>query len=72
MQVPASPLPARSLGPLRRRRALGAPPRRVTDAEAVAMSRLLLALDGLFVGSSSAVNAVGALRVAQALGAQPH
>ena len=35
------------------------------------MSRLLLALDGLFVGSSSAVNAVGALRVAQALGAQP-
>lgn len=41
---------------------------RVTDAEAVAMSRHLRAADGLWVGSSAAVNCVGALRCAQALG----
>jgi cysteine synthase A len=41
---------------------------RVTDAEAVAMARHLRHADGLWVGSSAAVNCVGALRVAQALG----
>jgi cysteine synthase A len=41
---------------------------RGTDAEAVAMARHLRSAEGLFVGSSSAMNAVGALRVAQALG----
>lgn len=41
---------------------------RCSDAEAVAMARHLATADGLFVGSSAAVNAVGALRVAQALG----
>jgi cysteine synthase A len=41
---------------------------RGTDAEAVAMARHLRREDGLFVGSSAAMNAVGALRVAQALG----
>ena len=40
-----------------------------TDAEAVAMARHLRAADGLFVGSSAAMNALGALRVAQQLGA---
>jgi hypothetical protein len=34
------------------------------------MARALLAADGLFIGSSSAMNCVGALRVAQALGAR--
>lgn len=43
--------------------------RRGTDAEAVAMARALLAADGLFVGSSSSMNCVGAVRVAQQLGA---
>ncbi|VFQ97922.1 unnamed protein product [Cuscuta campestris] len=41
---------------------------RGTDREAVEMSRYLLRNDGLFVGSSSAMNCVGAVRVAQALG----
>ena len=41
---------------------------RGSDAEAVAMARHLRRADGLFVGSSAAMNAVGALRVAQALG----
>lgn len=41
---------------------------RGSDREAVAMSRHLRAMDGLFVGSSAAMNAVGALRVAQQLG----
>jgi cysteine synthase A len=40
-----------------------------SDAQAVAMARHLRAADGLFVGSSAAMNAVGALRVAQELGA---
>ena len=40
---------------------------RVTDAEAVAMSRHLLENDGLFLGSSSAVNLVAAVRFAQRL-----
>ena len=39
-----------------------------SDAEAVAMARHLRAADGLFVGSSAAMNAVGALRVALLLG----
>ncbi|XP_074303450.1 cysteine synthase 2 [Silene latifolia] len=41
---------------------------RGTDKEAVEMSRYLLKKDGLFLGSSSAMNCVGAVRVAQALG----
>ncbi|KAI9101996.1 tryptophan synthase beta subunit-like PLP-dependent enzyme [Phlyctochytrium arcticum] len=41
---------------------------RVTDQEAVEMSRYLVKKDGLFVGSSSAVNCVAAVRVARALG----
>ena len=38
---------------------------RVTDNEALKMARFLSASDGLFLGSSSSINAVGALRVAQ-------
>ncbi|KAL2912309.1 Cysteine synthase 2 [Polyrhizophydium stewartii] len=41
---------------------------RVTDAEAVEMSRFLMREDGLFVGSSSAVNCVAAVRTARKLG----
>jgi cysteine synthase A len=41
---------------------------RVTDAEAVAMSRHLVLNDGLFLGSSSAVNLVAAVRMARKLG----
>eukprot|EP00842_Homolaphlyctis_polyrhiza_P004449 jgi/Hompol1/5004/HPOL_004087-RA len=41
---------------------------RVTDQEAFEMSRLLMQKDGLFLGSSSAVNCVAALRVAKMLG----
>ncbi|KAL5210531.1 hypothetical protein ABZP36_006154 [Zizania latifolia] len=41
---------------------------RGTDREAVEMSRFLLKNDGLFVGSSSAMNCIGAVRVAQDLG----
>ncbi|XP_044486689.1 cysteine synthase 2 [Mangifera indica] len=41
---------------------------RGTDKEAVEMSRFLLKNDGLFLGSSSAMNCVGAVRVAQSLG----
>ncbi|KAJ6827095.1 cysteine synthase 2 [Iris pallida] len=41
---------------------------RGTDKEAVEMSRYLLRNDGLFVGSSSAMNCVGAVKLAQALG----
>lgn len=41
---------------------------RGTDMEAVEMSRFLLKNDGLFVGSSSSMNCVGAVRVAQSLG----
>jgi cysteine synthase A len=40
----------------------------VGDAEAVAMARALLAEEGLFVGGSSALNCVGALRAARELG----
>ncbi|KAI9314058.1 tryptophan synthase beta subunit-like PLP-dependent enzyme [Dichotomocladium elegans] len=41
---------------------------RVTDEEAVKMSRFLVREDGLFVGSSSSVNCVAAVRVARELG----
>ncbi|XP_040986240.1 cysteine synthase 2 [Juglans microcarpa x Juglans regia] len=41
---------------------------RGTDIEAVEMSRFLLKNDGLFLGSSSAMNCVGAIRVAQSIG----
>lgn len=41
---------------------------RGTDREAVEMSRFLLKNDGLFIGSSSAMNCVGAVRVAESLG----
>ncbi|XP_076897582.1 cysteine synthase 2-like [Bidens hawaiensis] len=39
-----------------------------TDIEAVEMSRFLLKNDGLFVGSSSSMNCVGAVRLARLLG----
>ncbi|KAJ8493044.1 hypothetical protein OPV22_014765 [Ensete ventricosum] len=41
---------------------------RGTDREAVEMSRFLLKKDGLFLGSSSAMNCVGAVRLARSLG----
>ncbi|ORE09997.1 PALP-domain-containing protein [Rhizopus microsporus var. microsporus] len=41
---------------------------RVTDDEAIKMSRYLVREDGLFVGSSSAVNCVAAVRAAKKLG----
>ncbi|KAL2652984.1 hypothetical protein R1flu_021112 [Riccia fluitans] len=41
---------------------------RGTDKEAVEMARYLLREDGLFLGSSSAMNCVGAVRVAHLLG----
>ncbi|GMN62321.1 hypothetical protein TIFTF001_031400 [Ficus carica] len=41
---------------------------RGTDREAVEMSKYLLKNDGLFLGSSSAMNCVGAVRVARAIG----
>ncbi|GJU19616.1 cysteine synthase 2 [Tanacetum coccineum] len=41
---------------------------RGTDIQAVEMSRFLLKNDGLFIGSSSAMNCVGAVRVAKLLG----
>ncbi|CAE6432484.1 unnamed protein product [Rhizoctonia solani] len=41
---------------------------RVTDKEAVAMSRYLVQNDGLFLGSSSACNLIACVKVAKALG----
>lgn len=41
---------------------------RVTDEEAMGMARWLVERDGIFVGSSSAVNCVAAVRVARRLG----
>ena len=38
---------------------------RVTDAEAVAMSRYLVKNDGLFLGSSSACNLVACVKLAK-------
>lgn len=40
---------------------------RVTDAEAVAMSRHLVKADGLYLGSSSACNLVACVRLAKTL-----
>ncbi|KAL1410343.1 Cysteine synthase 2 [Vanrija albida] len=40
---------------------------RITDVEAVAMSRYLVANDGLFLGSSSACNLVASIRLAKTL-----
>jgi len=42
---------------------------RCSDAEAVAMARYLLAHEGLFLGPSSALNCVGAVKAARALAA---
>jgi cysteine synthase len=41
---------------------------RVADAQAIAMARWLVERDGIFVGSSSAVNCVAATKLAQQLG----
>ncbi|OCK81025.1 PALP-domain-containing protein [Lepidopterella palustris CBS 459.81] len=41
---------------------------RVTDQQAIAMARWLVEKDGIFIGSSSAVNCVAAIKVAQQLG----
>ncbi|KAJ3090906.1 hypothetical protein HK102_002291 [Quaeritorhiza haematococci] len=41
---------------------------KVTDQEAVEMSRYLMKEDGLFVGSSSSVNCVAAVKIARGLG----
>jgi len=41
---------------------------RVTDKEAVAMSRYLVLNDGLFLGSSSACNLVACIRLAKKMG----
>ncbi len=41
---------------------------RCSDEEAVAMSRQLLKNEGMFVGSSSAMHCVGAVKVAHSLG----
>jgi len=41
---------------------------RVTDVEAVAMSRYLVQNDGLWLGSSSACNLVASVRLAKKLG----
>ncbi|KAI2709271.1 hypothetical protein CBS147332_6330 [Penicillium roqueforti] len=41
---------------------------RVTDAQALAMARWLVEKDGIFIGSSSAVNCVAAVKTARRLG----
>ncbi|CRL21002.1 Pyridoxal phosphate-dependent enzyme, beta subunit [Penicillium camemberti] len=41
---------------------------RVTDAQALAMARWLVEKDGIFVGSSSAVNCIAAVKTARKLG----
>jgi cysteine synthase A len=41
---------------------------RVTDKEAVAMSRYIVQHDGLFLGSSSACNLVACIKVAKSFG----
>ncbi|KAF2199647.1 PALP-domain-containing protein [Delitschia confertaspora ATCC 74209] len=41
---------------------------RVTDEQAIAMARWLVEQDGIFVGSSSAVNCVAAVKLAEQLG----
>lgn len=41
---------------------------RVTDQEAIDMARYLVHQEGLFIGSSSAINCVAAVRIARELG----
>ena len=41
---------------------------RITDAEAVSMARFLVQRDGLFLGSSSAVNLVACVKLARKMG----
>jgi len=41
---------------------------KVTDQEAIDMARYLVHQEGLFIGSSSAVNCVAAVRIARELG----
>ena len=41
---------------------------RITDAEAVSMSRFLVQRDGLFLGSSSACNLVACVKFVRKLG----
>lgn len=41
---------------------------RITDAEAVSMARFLVQRDGLFLGSSSAVNLVACVKLVRKLG----
>lgn len=41
---------------------------RITDAEAVAMSRYLVENDGLFLGSSSACNLVACIKLVKKMG----
>jgi len=41
---------------------------RVTDAEAVAMSRYLVKNDGLFLGSSSACNLIACIKLIKKMG----
>lgn len=45
---------------------------RVTDAQAVKMAKFLSVNDGLFIGSSTAINAVAAVQVARTLPAGAH
>lgn len=44
------------------------PGTRITDAEAVSMARFLVQRDGLFLGSSSAVNLVGCVKLVRKMG----
>lgn len=41
---------------------------RITDAEAVSMARFLVQRDGLFLGSSSAVNLVACIKLVRKMG----
>lgn len=41
---------------------------RITDAEAVSMSRFLVQRDGLFLGSSSACNLVACIKLVKKMG----
>lgn len=46
----------------------GVLPRQISDAETIAMVYNLLHYEGIFVGASSALNMVGAVKTAGALG----
>ncbi len=46
----------------------GDPVFRITDAEAVSMARFLVQRDGLFLGSSSAVNLVACVKLVRKMG----